>query len=65
VHDDFETIYELMMLVKELVKLFFLVQRVMDIDFGHKFDVDTKFANQIIFAVARNREGIWIIDDFI
>jgi len=56
VHDDFETKYELMMMVKQVEMLFVVVHTVMDIDFEHKFDLNTKFANQITFVVAKKKE---------
>jgi hypothetical protein len=52
VHDNFETKYELMIMVKEVVEQVVLVHKVMDIDYLHMFDVNAIFANQLIFVAA-------------
>jgi hypothetical protein len=44
------------MMVKQVEMLFVVVHAVMDIDFEHKFELNTKFANQIIFVVAKKKE---------
>ncbi len=54
VHDNFETKYELMIMVKEVVVLVVLVHKVLDSDYSDRFDVNARFANQLIFVVARN-----------
>jgi hypothetical protein len=54
VHDNFETKYELTIMVREVVEQVVLVHKVLDIDYLHMFDVNAMFANQLIFDAARN-----------
>ncbi len=53
VHDNFETIYELTIMAREVVEQVVPVHEVLDNDYFHMFDVNAIFANQLIFGVAK------------
>lgn len=59
-HDNFETIYESLIMVEEVVVPIVLVPMVLDIDSLHKIDEDATLANQLIFVETKTKRFIII-----